>query len=163
MFSIREINYDTHQSSEALFSRLTWTVEKVDGIGWELFRKYSPDTTKPWIGVYDKEKNTFGLLEPRGVFTMMPFRVVVRGKITSRDDKTFVNIKFRLSIGTLLYCLMFYLMTAFLVAGAISSLEINFIVPVLVWILVFPGFGTLLLNRKLNQIEKRIEGLLSLV
>src|SRR5688572_19736804 len=104
MFSLREINYDTDQSSDQLFSRLIWMVEKVDGIAWELFRNYSASTNKPWIGVYSKEKKKFGLLEPRGVFTMMLFRVVVRGKIISGDNKTYVNIKLRLSFGTILNC-----------------------------------------------------------
>jgi hypothetical protein len=163
MLSLREINYDTEQSSDQLFSRLTWMVEKVDGLAWELFRNYSTSTNKPWIGVYNSEKKEFGLLEPRGVFTMMPFRVVVRGKITSSDNKTYVNIKLRLSLGTILNCALIYVMTALAISSAINSPGADATIPVVIWILVFPGCGILLLRRKLSQIEQRIESLLGLI
>jgi hypothetical protein len=162
MLSLREINYDTDQSSDQLFSRLTWMVEKVDGLAWEVFRNYSVRTHKPWVGVYNEEKKEFGLLEPRGLFSMMLFRVVIRGRITTCDDKTFVNIKLRLSLGTLLNCALIYIMAAVAIASAISSLQVDAIIPVIIWVLIFPGCGIFLLHGKLNQIEQRIESLLGL-
>ena len=63
MISIRDIDYDTNEDSEKVFSRLTWAVEKVDGLAGQLITNLTVDTNRTWIGVYDKEKMEFEQLE----------------------------------------------------------------------------------------------------
>jgi hypothetical protein len=159
MISIREIDYDTDEDSEQLFSRLTWAVEKVDGLAGQLITNLTVDTNRPWVGVYDKEKMNFGLIEPRGFFSTKFFQIVVRGQVSKRENKTFVNIKLRLGWYTFLTFAMVYLMTAVMVGLTIAHGEIEDIGGLLIWLLVFPVLGTILLSRKLNSMEKKVEDL----
>jgi len=88
MISIRTIDYDTDEDPEKVFSRLTWAVERVDGLLGQLITNFTVDTNRQWIGVYDKEKMQFGLIEPRGFFSNKFFQIVVRGQIIKGDNKT---------------------------------------------------------------------------
>ena len=159
MISIREIDYDTDEDSEKIFSRLTWAVEKVDGLAGQLITNFTAGTNRAWVGVYDKEKMNFGLIEPRGFFSVKFFQIVVRGQITRNENKTFVNIKLRLGWYTFLTFAMIYLMTAVMIGLTITNGEIDDIGRLLIWLLVFPVLGTILLNRKLNSMEKKVEDL----
>jgi|GEM_PF-2504349 len=159
MISIREIEYNTEEDSERLFSRLTWAVEKVDGLAGQLITNLTVDTNRPWVGVYDKEKMDFGLIEPRGFFSTKIFQIVVRGQVTKKENKTFVNIKLRLGWYTFLTFAMIYLMTVVMIGITIANGEISDVGGVLIWLLIFPVLGTILLNRKLNSIEKKVEDL----
>jgi hypothetical protein len=159
MISIREIDYDTNEDSEKVFSRLTWAVEKVDGLAGQLITNRTVDTNRPWVGVYDKEKMNFGLIEPRGFFRTTFFQIVVRGQITTRENKTFVNVKLRLGWNTFLTFAMLYVMAAVMIGLTIVNGEIEDIGGLLIWLLIFPVLGTILLSRKLNRMEKKVEDL----
>jgi hypothetical protein len=101
MITIRETDYDTSEKAEQLFSRLTWAVERVDGLFGQLINGVTVDTNRPWVGVYDKSDMKFGLVEPSGYFLNRKiFQIVVRGKITDDGQKTIVNIKLRLGWNT---------------------------------------------------------------
>jgi hypothetical protein len=159
MISIREIDYDTDEDSENVFSRLTWAVEKVDGLAGQLITNLTVGTNRHWVGVYDKDKMSFGLIEPKGFFSTKFFQIVVRGQITKRENKTFVNIKLRLGWYTFLTFTMLYLITAAMIGMTIANGEIEDISALLIWLLVFPVLGTILLIRKLNSMEKKVEDL----
>ena len=91
--TIRDIDYDTNEDSEKIYSRLTWAVEKVDGLFSQLINGVTVDTNRPWVGVYDKEKMDFGLIEPSGFFSVKFLQIIVRGQIIPSNNKTTVNIK----------------------------------------------------------------------
>lgn len=159
MISLREIDYDTDEDSQKVFSRLTWAVEKVDGLTGQLITNSTVDTNRAWVGVYDEEKMTFGLIEPRRPFNTPLFRIVVRGQIIKGENKTSVKIKLKLWWATLLTFSMSYLLTPVFIALAVMNGGIGFTGGMLIWFLLFPVLGTLLLNRKLNSIEKKVEDL----
>jgi len=58
MISIREIDYETDEEPEIAFSRLTWAVERVDGLVGQLITNLTVDTNRPWVGVYDKNNHS---------------------------------------------------------------------------------------------------------
>lgn len=90
MISIREIDYDTTEKADLVFSRLTWAVEPVNGLARELINGVTVDTNRPWVGVYNKEKMNFGLIEPSGYFFNRKFfQVVVRGQIIDESSLEF--------------------------------------------------------------------------
>ncbi len=160
------MDYETNEESERAFSRIPWRVEKVDDLDGQLLWNRTVSTTRPWIGVYDKEKMEFGLTEPRRMFEPSFVQIVVRGRITINDNKTTINIKLRLGIYTFVLVLMIYVMTAFVAAEVISSVmasgEMGYLAGFVVWILIFPGLSTLLLHLKLNAVEKKVEDLFGL-
>ena len=168
MISIREIDYDTDESTETVFSRLTWRIEKVDGLAGELINHYTVATNRPWVGVYDTEKMEFGLIEPRGFFSGNFFQVVVRGRVIKKNGKTIINIRLRLGVYTFLNFLMIYLFTLSMAGGLIMdpgkiiNAEIDGVIAGIMWILVFPVLGTLMVNLKLNKIETKVENLFGL-
>ena len=156
------MDYETDEKSDQAFSRLTWTVEKVDNLTEQLMTNYTVSTNRPWVGVYDKEKMEFGLTEPRGFFNMKFPPIAVRGQITARDNKTLINIKLRLEGTCFIFYLILYLGTAVMIASVVVFRDIGDIRTLgglAVWILVFPVFNTFLLNRKLNKIERKVEDL----
>lgn len=159
MISIREIDYDTDEDPDKVFSRLSWAVERVDGLVGQLISNYTVDTNRPWVGFYDREKMSFGLIEPRGFLSMKFFQIVVRGQIAKKGNKTIVSIKMRLGWNTFFIFLMVYLATVLMISGTILSKDPSNIFGLMVWLLVFSVLGTILLKRKLKNIERKIEDL----
>jgi hypothetical protein len=160
MISIREIDYDTDEQADLVFSRLTWAVEEVDGLDLELLNGVTVDTNRPWIGVYNKKEMNFGLIEPSGYFINRKFfQVVVRGQIINEGPKTKINIKLRLGWHTLFTYGLIYLGTAFIIIMTTIYGDISDIWSVIIWVLVFPVLSTILLNRKLDKIEDKVEDL----
>ncbi len=104
----------------------------------------------------------FGLIEPRGFFSRKFFQIVVRGQITKNEKKTILNIKLRLGWYTFLTFLMLYVSTVVMIGMAIVYGDIKDSTGLVIWILMFPVLGTILLNLKLNRIETKIENLFGL-
>ncbi|HTF19592.1 MAG TPA: hypothetical protein VK658_16080 [Chryseolinea sp.] len=157
--AIREITYDTNDDSEKVFSRLSWAVERVDGLAGQLITNVTVDTNRPWVGVYDTANLEFGLIEPRGYFSLNVFQIVVRGKVTQVAGKTIVSIKLKLGWHTFLTALAICVLTVVMFVATIMSGETKAIVALIAWILTFPVVGTILMNRKLNKIESKLEEL----
>ena len=164
MITIRELDYDTSEKPEQLFSRLTWAVERVDGLFGQLINGVTVNTNRPWVGVYDESELKFGLVEPSGYFLNRKiFQIVVRGKITDDGEKTIVNIKLRLGWNTLFLFGLLYLGACFMIAFTAVLGELNDLWGVLLWILIFPGLGTFLLRKKLDKVERQVEDLFGLI
>lgn len=159
MISVRDINYYTEEESDKLFSRLTWAVEKVDTLTAQLITNFTVDTNRPWVGTYDKGNMRFRLIEPGGFFNAKLFQIIVSGQITKGDDKTILNIKIGLGLYTAMPSLMMYMFTTLLTALTILNGQWGNILSLLLWILFFPGLWTLLLYKKLNKIETKVEEL----
>jgi hypothetical protein len=160
MISIRQIDYDTVDDPEIVFSRIPWAVTKVNEVDRELISRHTIDTHRQWIGEYDKERMNFKLIEPRRFFSPQFFQIVVRGQISKIENgKTIVGIKFRLGLYTFGTFLMIYLATPFIIWRAILDGELNAFAGLMFWLIVFPGLGTLLLHWKLDKVEKKIENL----
>jgi len=54
---------------------------------------------------------------------------------------------------------MGYVITLVMIGMAIIHDEINNIWGLIIWTIIFPVLGTILLNRKLNRIEAKVEAL----
>jgi hypothetical protein len=104
----------------------------------------------------------FKLIEPRGWFSLKFFQIIVHGQITKAEEKTLVNIQLRLGWHTFLTFSLICVMAALMIGIAIANGETNEIGRVVSWLLIFPVLGTILLIRKLNAIERKIEDLLGL-
>lgn len=160
MFAIRDIEYDSDEDAEKAFSRITWAAQKVSSLHGELISTYTTDTNRPWIGEYDKAKMSFGLIEPRSFFSAKYLQIVVRGRIARKGDGgSTINIKLKLGVNTFIVFLMIYVSTIALLGVTVVYGDASDIAGVLLWLLVFPVLGTVLLNRKLNSIERKIEQL----
>ena len=160
MISIREIDYGTNENPDLVFSRLTWAVEQVDGLAGELINGVTADTNRPWVGVYNKKEMNFELIEPSGYFLNKKiFQVVIKGQIIDDGSKTKINIKLGLGWHTLFTYGLIYTGTLFMIIMTTFYGEIRDIWSLFVWILVFPVLGTILLKRKLDKVESRVEDL----
>ena len=160
--TIRDIDYDTNEDSENVYSRLTWAVEKVDGLFSQLISGVTVDTNRPWVGTYDKEKMEFGLIEPSGFFNAKLLQIIVRGQIMSADNKTTINIKFGLGWYTLFVSAIVYLGTIGMVIMIALFGQISDIWSLILWIIVFPVLWTIVLKRKMDKVEKKVENLLGI-
>ena len=156
MISIREIDYDTDKTMAQLFLRLATTVERISWLPRELFAD-NMITDRSWVGVYDEVKMTFGLVEPQGFLSRKIFRIIVRGRLSSIQGKTIVNVKLGISWLTVLWFSVLYCITAVIIVEIALSQDARGIGPFVIWTLLFPFLHTVLLIRKLNKIEKKIE------
>ncbi|MFN7438352.1 MAG: hypothetical protein ACK5SJ_18055 [Bacteroidota bacterium] len=162
MISVRDIDYDTKEDSDEVYSRLTWAVEKVDGLFSQLVNGVTVDTNRPWVGVYDKEKMEFGLIETSRFFNLQFLQVIVRGQIIPADNKTKINVKFRLGWFTLFISTAMYLGTIAMIIVTTIFGELKDVWNLIIWILVFPVLWTIILNWKMNKVEKKVEDLFGL-
>lgn len=163
MISIREIDYDTNEDSEKVFSRLTWAVEKVDGLFGQLANGVTVDTNRPWVGIYDKENMKFELIEPSGYLTPKFIQVIVLGQIVQADRKTKLTVRLRLGWYPIFVSFFIYLGTIGAILMVAIFGELKDIWRLIIWILVFPGLWTIILNRKMNKVEKKVEDLFGIV
>ncbi len=159
MISVREIDYDTNENSEKLFSRLTWAVEEVDGLFGQLANGVTVNTNRHWVGTYNKEKMEFGLIEPSSYLNPKFIQVIVHGKIIPSAVRTTINIKLRLGWYAVFVSSIMILGTIGLTIIAIVFGELQEISSLIIWVLVFPGLWTLILNRKMNKVVNKIEDL----
>jgi hypothetical protein len=158
--TVRDIDYDTTEDSEKVYSRLTWGVEKVDGLFGQLINGVTVDTNRPWVGVYDKEKMEFGLIEPSGFLNFKLLQIIVRGQITPADNKTTINIKFGLGWYTQFVSAFVYLGTIGMIVVTTLFGQLSDIWNLVLWILAFPVLWTIIVMRKINKVEKKVEYLL---
>jgi hypothetical protein len=158
--TVRDIDYDTTEDSEKVYSRLTWGVEKVDGLFVQLINGVTVDTNRPWVGVYDKEKMEFGLIEPSGFLNFKLLQIIVRGQITPADNKTTINIKFGLGWYTQFVSAFVYLGTIGMIVVTTLFGQLSDIWNLVLWILAFPVLWTIIVMRKINKVEKKVEYLL---
>ena len=158
--TIRDIDYDTNEDSEKVYSRLTWAVEKVDGLFSQLINGVTVDTNRLWVGVCDKEKMEFGLIEPSRFFNIKFLQIIVRGQIIPTDNKTTINIKLGLGWYTLFISSVMYFGTIGMIIAAVLFGQLSDVRNLILWILVFPVLWTIVLRRKINNIEKKVENLL---
>lgn len=160
--TIRDIDYDTNEDSEKVYSRLTWAVEKVDGLFSQLINGVTVDTNRPWVGTYDKEKMEFGLIEPSGFFNAKFIQIIVRGQIIPSDNKTSINIKLGLGWYPLFVSAVVYLGTIGMVIMTALFGQMSDIWNLILWIIVFPVLWTIILKRKMDKVEKKVENLLGI-
>jgi ABC-type multidrug transport system fused ATPase/permease subunit len=157
--TIRDIDYDTNEDSEKVYSRLTWAVEKVDGLFSQLINGVTVDTNRPWVGTYDKEKMEFRLIEPSGYLSPKFLQVTVQGQIIPDDNKSKINIKLGLGWYPIFVSSIVYLGTIGMLIMIILFGESKDIWTALLWVIVFPGLWTFILNRKMNKVQKKAEQL----
>ncbi len=161
MIAVRNIDYQTDEGSEKIYTRLTWSVEKVDSLFGQLANGVTVKTDKPWVGVYDKEKMKFGLIEPSNFLNPNFIQVVVKGQIIA-DTKTKISIKFGLGWYPIIVSLIIFLVTIGVIIMFVSSEELSELWKLIIWMLIFPGIWTILLNRKIDKMEEKVEDLLGM-
>jgi ABC-type multidrug transport system fused ATPase/permease subunit len=159
--TVREIEYNSNENPDEVYSRLTWAVEKVNGLFSQLVNGVTVDTNRQWIGVYDKEKKEFELIEPSGYFNPKFVQVIVSGQIIPEDKKSKINIKLGLGAYPLFVSSIVYLGTIGMLIMMTIFGELKDLWSVLLWIIVFPGLWTFILNRKMNKVQEKVEQLFS--
>ncbi|NBW37297.1 MAG: hypothetical protein EBR30_20215 [Cytophagia bacterium] len=161
MISIRHFDYELKQNPELAFTRLDWAVEKVDNLESQLISSLTIDTNRPWVGVLEKDILRFGIIEPRGILRFNFFQIVVRGKIHQIENGSRLEIKIRLGIYTILKFLFICLITGFFIYSLLTSSEpiIMTITGGVIWFTIFPVLFTILLNKKIDNVESKIREL----
>jgi hypothetical protein len=163
MISIRHFEYELKENPELAFTRLDWAVEKVDNLESQLISSLTVDTNRPWVGILDKDILRFGIIEPRGLFSFNFFQIVVRGKLHQIEGGSRLEIKIRLGIYTLSTFLLIYLMTVVIIYGALTSIEPITITGGVVWLTFFPVLGTILLNKKIDKVDRKVRELFGVI
>lgn len=162
MISIRHIEYELKENPELAFTRLAWAVEEIDSLSTELMSNIPVSTRRPWVGTLEKDVLKFAIIEPRGLFSIKFFQVVVRGKIHQVEDGSRLEIKMRLGFNTIVMFLLACAMTIMLIFAAIISAEWGNILVVLGWMIV-PVLLIILLNRKLDKIDGKVRELFGVI
>lgn len=153
------MEYELKENPELAFTRLNWAVEEVENLEGQLLIGVTVDTNKSWVGVLDREILGFGLIEPKGFFNLKFFQLVVKGKIHQINDGSKLYLKIKLSLYTFLTFLGIYALTFLLTYDLIMQGDISNLFGWIMWMLIFPVIGTVMLRRKIKQTEKKIQDL----
>jgi hypothetical protein len=157
MISIKHSNYKIKEDPDLAFTRLNWTVERVDNLAGQMITSVTVNTNRAWVGVLEPEILKFRLIEPRGFFTINPVQLIVRGKIHQIVDGSRLEVRIQPGIYTFILFLGIYIMTAFMLFQAVAHGSVDSIIPGLIWTLIFPISGTIFLNYKVNQIDNKVK------
>lgn len=158
--TLREIKYDSNEDPDKVYSRLTWAVEKVDGLFSQLANGVTGETNRPWVGVYDSQKMTFSLIEPSGYFNPKFIQVIVRGQIIPERNKSKIIIRLGFGWYPILVSSIVYFGAVGMLIMIILFGEPKDLWTALLWAIVFPGLWTFVLNIKMNKVQKKAEQLL---
>lgn len=159
MISIRHKEYELRENPELAFTRLEWAVETVDNFESQLISNLTIETSRPWVGVLEKDILRFRIIEPRGLFSFNFFQIVVRGKFYQIEEGSMLQIKIRLGIYTLLTFILIYLVTLFFIYDLLTTTESITVTREMIWFVFFPTLGTFLLNMKVNNVDKKVREL----
>ncbi len=157
--TVRNIEYDTNETPEQVYSRLTWAVEKVDRLFSLVVKGETMDTNRAWVGMYDKKEMKFELIEPRGFININLLQIIVIGQIVPENGRTMIKAGLVLGWYPLVVSILLYLWTIGMIVAAMLPGDPGEAWNLILWVPWFPILWTVILMRKLNQIEKRVEDL----
>lgn len=160
MISFKVIEYELNESSDSVFSRLTWAVKRVDSLNRQLLSNYTKQTSKDWIGALDEKSKQFALMEPSGILTFFPLQIILRGKILGVNEQSLIHVRFRLGWHTFMFYTIIYIASAFVIGLTITSGDIYEVWNGVVWLL-FPILLTYLLFQRMKKIESKLDFLFS--
>lgn len=163
MLTIREIEYTTEKKPEELLSTLKWSVERVDSLFGQLLTNLTTDTSKHWIGTINEEKLKFSLITPSTILNPKFFQVILSASIGQAGPESHINLKVQLGWHTAITFIFIYAVTLLNLFLWISSdQQPEGLTGVIIFLLIFPGIGSLILFRKIKKMERKFEQLLEL-
>lgn len=166
MTTIRKRTYESKNNYQDVFTRVRLSVERVATIANPLFGNLTVDTNKPWVGKINSSEGTFEIFQTNS--SVLPWRflegnffdIFIHGEVSVDDDKTVIDVKFRLGWFYALTFLLVYVFPIMLTIQFISQGDWDSIKGLTFWFLVFDVTPTLLLVVQLNRIENKVADLL---
>lgn len=162
MVNLRSIAYEVEDHPEKVFSRLTWTTERVNNLASYLSISNPISTNKVWIGVLNKNSLRFDLTEPPKFFRIIPLQVILKGRISREHGSTKIIVNMKPGWHTFMMFSAIYLATIMMIAATIATWNTDQLFATIVWLVVFPGLGTYLLYRRFDTMERKLESVLGL-
>lgn len=152
------LEYELNEDLEKIFNRMKWAVEQETP---NLFGKYNPDTSKHWLGEIDEKNLTFAL-EESGSYWKKHFNVVLKGHLELKPSKMLVKIKLGLANFTFLLILMIYVGTCLFAFDVLSQKQDSISLYSIIYVGIYPLFGTILIIRRMKSAERKLDFLFSL-
>lgn len=140
-------------------SKLKWTTEQVsNSFG---LSSTSISSHKLWLGILHGNQNTFKLAEPRKVFALNPFRVIIKGTIRDNTKGSELTINFKPDFRTAMFLSILFLGAIVSFFGLIQEFGIESIMGVISFIAIL-SLAFALYSYKLKKSQKMIEQALHL-
>jgi hypothetical protein len=141
-------------------------VERVAALANPLFGNLTVDTNKPWVGKINSSDGTFDVLQTNS--TVLPVRflegnffdIFIHGEVSVDEDKTVIDVRFKLGWFYVLTFLLVYVFPIMLTIQFIIQGDWDSIKGLTFWFLVFDIIPTLLLVVQLNRAENKVADLL---
>ena len=161
MLPFRTVTYDIDEGDQ-IFSKLVWAVAITDDLYKPLLHGVTTDTNKDWTGIVNKESKYFKILETGKFLNIKFFQIYLTGTLLDTSEGTKLKIVYSLGWYILLVLGFVYFGGALMLASLFTADNTNDLLTAIAWLLAFPGLGTILLYRKLGNLEKKLEDLLNL-
>jgi hypothetical protein len=166
MATIRKRTFESKNNYQDVFTRVRLDVERVASLTNPLLGNLTVDTNKPWVGKINSSNGTFEVVQtnssvlPLRFFKGNFFDIFIHGEVSVDDDKTVIDVKFKLGWFYALIFLLVYVFPIMLTIQFISKGDWDSIKGLAFWFLVFDVIPTLLLVVQLKRIENNIADLL---
>jgi hypothetical protein len=167
MATLRTRHYETEIDHEVIFNRIFLDAEPVSDLVDPWFYNKTEDTSKPWVGIIDRQEGTFELVQTNAavIFPMRFlegnfFTIFIEGQVNNNQSTRSIEVRYRLGWFTALFQLLTYLFPiCFAILFAFQE-EWDKLTSFIPWVLMFCVFPTILLIVQLNRIENEIADLL---
>ena len=157
MFPIRKLEYEVKDNCDEVLSRLKWAVEQIDNPGLRLVLNLPYSSNRDWLGIINQEKKKFILIEPIPWIQFFILQIVIRGQIIDFGKYTKVVVGFKLGFYTFVMAILISGITLFYLYQVIVFPDFVDVTGLVIWLLVFPVIGILLMIRKLNKLESKLD------
>lgn len=166
MVTIRKRTYTSRNNYQDVFTRIRLDVESVETLINPNLGSVTVDTNKPWVGKMNSTDGTFEAIQTNS--SILPFRffegnfydIFIHGEVSVDEDKTVVDVEFKLGWFYALIFLMVYVFPIILTIQFISKGDWDGIKNLTFWFLAFDLIPTLLLIVQLNRVDNKVADLL---
>jgi len=166
MTTIRKRTYESINNYQDVFTRVRLDVERVATLTNPLFGNVTVDSNKPWVGKINSSDGTFEAVRTNS--SVLPLRflegnffdIFIAGEVSAADDKTLIDVKFKLGWFYALTFLLVYVFPIMLTIQFISQGDWDSVKGLTFWVVVFNVIPTLLLVIQLKRTENKVADLL---
>jgi hypothetical protein len=166
MAIIRKKIYESSNTYQDIFKRIRIDVERVSTLIFPIVGNLTTDTDKFWVGNINSSDGTFKIVRtnssvfPFRIFKGNFFTIIIQGQVSSQEDKTKIEVKFRLVWHVVLLLFFLFILPFMLLISFINQNDLESIRGLIPFFLLFDFLPLLLLKLQLDRTEILVAELL---
>ena len=143
---------------EDLRSRIIWQVENRKSLIFPKSNSLNSNTSKPLVG---KVSDEFIVTRVGPFYTIIFPQIFAKVSIDNTLTERRISLRYRMGLWTSLFYIQIMLSTIFILRGFVfSANDIDSVLDNIIYLLLYPGFATILAALEANKLKEKITEIL---